>query len=208
LTNKHPYKFLAKVLTFLFILGGSLNSNGQVFEKEILDTLPTLSLEQALKEDPLKVYKLSLRKNKLKEFPEEVYQFKNLQVLDISKNKISYFPRKLTVFSYLQELNFSNNNISSIPKEIGKIPHLKKLILNQNKLTSLPPEISQLNNLVFLDVWGNDIGFLPAEITKLKETLKEIDMRVILMSNEEHKKIQDLLPDTKIHFSKSCNCGF
>ncbi len=60
----------------------------------------------------------------------------------------------------------------------------------------------------FLDVWGNDIGFLPQEIQALSETLKEVDMRVILMSNEEHKKIKELLPNTKIHFSKSCNCGF
>ncbi len=51
-------------------------------------------------------------------------------------------------------------------------------------------------------------GFLPPEIESLSETLKEIDMRVILMSPEEHKKIKELLPQTKIHFSKSCNCGF
>jgi Leucine-rich repeat (LRR) protein len=179
-----------------------------VIEKAALDTIKEVSLEKALMMDPLKVYKLSLKKMKLTELPEEIYQFKNLQTLDASRNKLIYFPRKMTEFPYLQELDFSNNKIPSIPKELGMLTELKTLILNQNKLAALPPEISNLKKLTFLDVWGNDIGFLPEEIELLSETLKEIDMRVILMSPEEHRKIKELLPKTKIHFSKSCDCGF
>ena len=41
-----------------------------------------------------------------------------------------------------------------------------------------------------------------------EDNLEEIDMRVILMSKAEHKKIKELLPKTKIRFSKSCQCGF
>jgi len=44
--------------------------------------------------DPLKVYKIRLKKQKLEELPEELYQFKNLQYLDISKNKLKHFPKK------------------------------------------------------------------------------------------------------------------
>ena len=208
MTNKLQYKFLVRLLPILLSIGTTTSYHAQVLTDEALDTIKVLNLEQALKKDPLQVYKLSLKKMKLREFPEEIYQFKNLQTLDVSKNKLIYFPRKITVFPYLQELDFSNNKISSIPKELGELIELKKLIVNQNDLTSLPPEISNLKKLIFLDVWGNDIGFLPPEIESLKETLKEIDMRVILMSNEEHKKIKELLPETKIHFSKSCNCGF
>lgn len=207
LTEKLPYKFLINILIaiLLFI---SVKTNAQAFEKEALDTINELTLEQALKIDPLKVYKLSLKKMKLNELPEEIYQFKNLQTLDVSRNKLIYFPRKITVFPFLQELNFSNNKIPSVPEELGQLTELRILILNQNELTALPAEISNLTKLTFLDVWGNDIGFLPPEIEQLSETLKEIDMRVILMSPEEHKRIKELLPKTKIHFSKSCNCGF
>ena len=42
----------------------------------------------------------------------------------------------------------------------------------------------------------------------LSETLEEIDMRVIFMSKKEHKVIKELLPNTKIRFSKACDCGF
>lgn len=208
LTKKLLYSFLAKILPAFIFISISLEVNAQAFEKEALDTIKELTLEQALKIDPLKVYKLSLKKMKLNELPEEIYNFKNLQTLDASRNKLIYFPRKISVFPYLQELNFSNNKIPSIPEELGLLTELKTLILNQNELTSLPSEISNLKKLTFLDVWGNDIGFLPAEIELLSGSLKEIDMRVILMSPEEHKKIKELLPETKIHFSKSCNCGF
>lgn len=208
MTKKLPYKYLIKsIFVFLFYLYNT-SFKAQPFNKETLDTIKEVTLEEALKMNPNEVYRLNLKKMKLNELPEEIYQFINLQTLDASRNKILFFPRKITVFPYLQILNLSNNRIPSVPKEIGNLIYLRELILNQNELTYLPKEISNLKKLTFLDVWGNDIGFLPPEIELLSETLKEIDMRVILMSLDEHKKIKELLPNTKIHFSKSCNCGF
>ena len=198
-------------LSFTLVLTGLLvtpSTFAQVFDYKALDTLPEYTLEQALKKDPLTVYRLNLKKQKLTDLPEEIAQFKNLQSLNISKNKLSHFPSVIFKFINLQRLDVSDNKITSIPKEIGGLVHLKRFSANETEIASLPAEISQLKELFYLDIWGTNIASFPDEIEQLKETLKEIDMRVIMMSNAEHQKIKDLLPLTKIHFSKSCNCGF
>lgn len=208
MTKKRPYKYLSKINIVIILLLCSFTSNAQVLDSFAIDTVPTYTLARALKQDPLKVYKLNLKKTKLSEIPEEVYQFKNLNALDISRNKLKEFPKRISEFQYLQELNISGNKIEVITKELGLLLHLKKFEANQNGLVSIPPEIKFLKKLEFIDLWGNDIGSLPYEITELQMSLKEIDMRVILMSKAEHDKIKSLLPNTKIKFSKSCNCGF
>lgn len=208
MTKNKLYKFYPKLIVIVIALISFFNANSQVLDSIAIDTAKTYSLTSALKQDPLKVYRLNLKKQKLSEIPEEVYQFKNLNVLDLSKNKIKEFPKRIGEFKYLQELNISRNKIEVVTKELGQLKHLKKFEANQNGLVSIPPEIRNLKKLEFMDLWGNDIGALPYQITELRHTLKEIDMRVILMSKQEHKKIQGLLPNTKIRFSKSCNCGF
>lgn len=207
MTKKRSYKFLVKwvIITASFFTS---SAHGQVLDSFALDTVPTYTLTRALKQDPLKVYKLNLKKLKLSEIPEEVYQFKNLNVLDISKNKLKTFPVRIGEFEYLQELNISGNKIEIVTKELGNLVHLKEFSANQNGIVSIPPEIKNLKKLKYMDLWGNDLGSLPIEIKELRNTLLEIDMRVILMSKREHEKIKSLLPNTKIKFSKSCNCGF
>ncbi len=204
MTNKISYKYLASVLLILF----TINANAQLLDSIAFDTVPTYNLQQALKQDPLKVYKLSLKKMKLSELPSEILKFKNLQSLDIQKNKFKIFPTNITAFKYLQELNISTNRIQIITKELGQLIHLRDFTANSNQIVSLPKEIRYLKKLKYIDIWGNDIGSLPYEIRDLKDNLIEIDMRVILMSKDENNKIKTLLPNTKIRFSKSCNCAF
>jgi len=202
------YKFYPKLILTLLVFSFAFNSNAQLLDSIAMDTVPTYTLARALKQDPLKVYKLNLKKQKLTEIPEEVYKFKNLNTLDLSKNKLKEFPKKIGEFKYLQELNISGNKIEVVTKELGQLKHLKRFEANQNGLVSIPAEIRHLKKLEFMDLWGNDIGALPYQITELRHNLKEIDMRVILMSKDEQKKIQGMLPNTKIRYSKSCNCGF
>lgn len=208
--KKKHYKFLiSRISIIILIVTITNNGYSQLLDSIAIDTVPTFSLKKALQQkDPTTVYKLSLKKLKLNDLPKEIYQFKNVQHLDISKNKLKEFPKEIAQFKYLQILNISSNKIEIIPEELGQLIYLKEFYANQNKIVSIPPEIKHLKKLNYLDLWGNDIGVLPYEISELKNSLKEIDMRVILMSVKEHKKIKELLPDTKIRFSKSCDCGF
>lgn len=202
--NKTSYKFLVSLL-FLFF---GINVKCQLLDAIAFDTVPTYNLQQALQQNPLNVYKLSLKKMKLTELPPEILQFKHLQYLDLKKNKLKTFPKEIANFNYLQELNISANKIEIVTKELGQLIHLKKFIANSNQIVSLPKEIKNLKKLTFIDIWGNNIGTLPYEISALQDNLLEIDMRVIIMSKEESKKIRALLPNTKIRFSKSCDCTF
>lgn len=204
MTRIKLYKFSTSLLFVLF----SINAKAQLINFEALDTFPTYTLEQALKQDPLKVYKLSLKKMKLSELAPEIFHFKNLQSLDLQKNKLKEFPEKIGTFKYLQELNITANKIEVITNEIGQLHNLKRFLAGSNEILSIPSEIKKLKELVYLDLWGNNIGSLPIEIQELKNSLKEIDMRQIQMNKEEHQKIQELLPNTKIKFSQACNCGF
>ena len=204
------YKSLIKcLLSGCFTITILSNVNAQLLDSVAFDTVPTYSLTKALKvEDPMKVYKLSLKKMKLTELPPEIFQFKNLQSLNIAGNRFKVFPANIVEFKYLQELNISNNKIEIVTKELGELIYLKRFIANQNDIVTIPSEIKHLHKLKYLDLWGNNIGILPHEIGELENSLEEIDMRVILMSDAEHKVIQGLLPHTKIRFSKSCSCGF
>ena len=55
-------------------------------------------------------------------------------------------------------------------------------------------------------MWSNELVKIPDEISQLT-SLKEVDLRVIQLSDREKERISGLLPNTKVHFSNSCNCG-
>lgn len=158
-------------------------------------------------QNPDKVYKLNLRKQKLKEIPKDIFKFKNLQELNVSKNKLESLPENLDSLKYLEVINASDNNIDTIYPSIGNFPKLKKLILNQNIIAHLPSTIGNLTEMYFLDMWGNEITEFPKEIAQLQTTLKVLDLRVINIHDDKQEAISKLLPNTKIFFSLSCNCN-
>jgi len=163
------------------------------------------TIEEALK-NPDAVIKLELRKSKLKEFPKEIFQFKNLQYLDLSKNNIKEIPEDIAKLTNLQHLSLSKNSLESIPMEIGELVNLYYLNLNQNDIGAIPPQIGKLVNLRNLDLWSNNISVFPDEMKGMTK-LKLMDLRVILIPDAEQARIQSLLPNTKIHFSPYCKCA-
>lgn len=197
--------YLKRIALLCLVLSSSF-VHSQMLDSMALSLAPTYTnLEEALK-DPQKVYKLSLRKNKLKKIPAEITSLKNLQILDLTKNSIKVIPSEIGELKNLQTLNLSRNDIEALPKEIAKLSKLRYLNISRNELSSLPIEIAELMNLETLDLWSNNIDIFPAEMSKMKK-LKTLDLRVITMSDPKQKKIQELLPNTKIYFSNSCKCA-
>jgi Leucine-rich repeat (LRR) protein len=180
-------------------------AQNQLLDSLTLDTLTAYTnLEQALK-SPEKVVKLVLRRNKLKTFPIEIFQFTNLQYLDLSKNNIKEIPSQIGTLKDLQYFSISKNGLEKFPSQIGDLTNLYYLNGNQNELTDLPPEIGQLKNLRNLDLWDNNIDMLPDEIKNCKK-LKTLDLRAIMISDAKQDQIHSLLRHTKIYFSPSCKC--
>ena len=191
------------MLIFMF---PALHGKAQLLDSASLSLEPVFeSIEEALK-DPDKVFRLHLIKQKLTEVPKEIYQFKNLQELDLSKNRIKELQDTIGSLANLQILNLSKNNLELLPAAIGKLCNLKKLIVNQNSLTALPVAIGDLKNLLVLDLWSNDISFFPDSLADLKK-LRYMDLQVILINGDEQRKIQDMLPNTIIKFSPDCHCS-
>ena len=164
------------------------------------------SLSVALTNPDL-VYRLNLSKRKLKVFPADILKLKNLVELDLSHNRIDSLPKEIGSLTNLQHLNISNNNLSQLPDEIGNLLALTYLGLNRNVIEALPATIGNLENLEVLELWDNELGAIPEEITKCKK-LKVLELRGILFSDEEHARIDSLMPDVRVYMSPSCNCKY
>ena len=176
----------------------------QLLDSLTLDTLTGHSnLQEALK-NPDAVVKLVLRRQHLKSFPKEILRFKNLQYLDISKNSIDELPDSIGILTDLQYFACSKTGLKRLPKEIGKLTNLTYLNLNQNDLETLPHQIGNLDKLEYLDLWSNNFEEYPS-FSGLK-SLRVLDLRNILISDEVQTSIQNQLPKTKVYMSPSCKC--
>jgi Leucine-rich repeat (LRR) protein len=172
-----------------------------------LDTMAAYTdLATALKE-PEKVVKLVLRRQHYKAFPAEIWQFPNLQYLDLSKNQITEFPDSLGKLKNLQVLHLSKNKIESLPREIGDLTNLVILDVNQNEVINIPPQIGKLKKLRYLDLWSNNISTFPDELKELQNNLQILDLRVILINYDTQDRIRKMLPKTTIYFSPPCHCN-
>jgi leucine-rich repeat protein SHOC2 len=197
-------------LTFLslILLMVSLGIHAQSYNIEALesDIYQYTSLEEALAAPHDSVYSLKL-KGRLKHIPPEVLtSFPNLQLLDLSKNRIREIPPAIGLLKKLKKLILFKNLIETLPPEFGDLSELQMLIINQNELVSLPMEISKLKKLRYLDMWSNNITVLPRSMIEMP-ALEEVDLRVIVMTQNEQEAIKETLPNVKIQMDQHCNCG-
>jgi Leucine-rich repeat (LRR) protein len=193
--------FVISILLFLFCTASTVTA--QVLN----DTTYIYRSIASAMETPDKVFRLNLIKKQYSSFPQEIFQFINLQELDLSKNKITNIPKDIEKLKHLRKLNLSYNKLDSLPNEIGNLPDLVYLGLNRNKIEELPVSIGNLENLEVLELWDNELYTIPDEIGNLKK-LKILELRGILFSNEEGARIDSLLPNTKVMMSPTCNCKF
>jgi hypothetical protein len=190
-----------------------------VFFLAVFSLASLFGYSQTIPAEPVKVYRsfgeglqkpdsvfiLDLSKQKRKFIPEEVRQFKNLRYLRLSKNDLKELPPWIGDLQELRRLDLSNNRLRSLPPEIGSLKHLTYLGLNRNLIENLPPEIGNLVALEELELWDNELERVPDEVKHLHQ-LKVFDLRGILFSAEEQRRVQSLLPDTDVLFSPPCNC--
>lgn len=198
-------KYYATILLIFAIL--TFNSNAQNNELLDIKSLTELKAEENLSKANAQTIKLSLKKQKLKTIPTEVYDFVDLQYLDLSKNNIDSISPHIKNLKNLQVLYLNKNKIYSIPAELYELSNLKIISLNSNDVNYISPSIQKLLQLEILDLWNTNVTSLPEQITRL-EKLKEIDLRGISMNPTQQQQILDLLPNVKILLSAPCNCGF
>lgn len=193
-----------KKLLFVLFLGVTCFATSAQEKGDVDYIFRSLS---AAKENPEMVYHLKLSKKKLEEFPENLNQFKNLKTLDLSKNKISMLPAEIGELQNLEQLNFERNKIYSLPPQIKKLKNLEVLLLARNDIEKIPAEIAELASLKKLDLWSNNIKEIHPAIKKL-QGLETLDLQGMLIEDEVKKELIEWLPETTIHFSGGCDCGF
>lgn len=188
------------ILTLLICLLGISPAQAQdklLSNKKLKRQQTYTNLEEALA-NPSAVYKLKLggKENMLKEIPAEVFQFKNLQELDLSANRLSGIPNELFTLTNLQRLDISFNEISEIPAGIKQLTNLKVFVGTGCRLVTLPAEMGQLQNLEEIDLFANHIKTLPPEMAKLTN-LKKINLIKTGITPEELQKIKVMLPNVE-----------
>jgi Leucine-rich repeat (LRR) protein len=192
-------------IILIFFVVVFCSGKAQLLDSLTLDTLtPYTSIAEGLK-NPDKVIKLVLRKEHLKTIPKEVFQFKNLQYLDLAKNNIKEIPDSIELLTQLQYLDISKNTLQSLNGKIGKLTNLFYLNLNNNEFSVLPTTMGNLVNLRVLDLWSNNLDEFPENLKNMR-SLKVLDLRAILIPDDKQRYILSLFPNTKVHLSPSCNC--
>lgn len=127
-----------------------------------------VSLEKAL-QTPDKVIKLDLWSAHLQEFPNEIFQFKNLQALNLNFNQLRSLPSEIYQLKYLQELRLGHNLLTAYPKSLEKLPFLRVLDLHGNQLKQIPASVGQLKKLEELYLHENQLVIIHANWTHLRQ---------------------------------------
>lgn len=98
--------------------------------------------------------------------PQEIYQLKHLESLNLTLNHLTTLPQEMSKLVNLEHLDLTRNNFESFPN-ILYTPSLRSLNLSCNAITNIHPEINQLTKLRELNLDFNDITSLPHAILDL-----------------------------------------
>ncbi|XP_046660905.1 leucine-rich repeat-containing protein 40-like isoform X2 [Homalodisca vitripennis] len=124
---------------------------------------------------PANVVELHLPNIGLAGLPENIFELKNLKILDLSQNHIDWLPESFGKLSSLEELIISKCNVTYLPENFNQISSLKKLLLDHNKLTDVRNELTGLLELKWLDLYDNMLEEFPIPLENLM-ALEKLDV--------------------------------
>jgi len=165
----------------------------------------TFTWEEAQQTDPLLVTRLSLRKMKLTELPEELKKYKNLQLLDLSKNRLKELPLYFIEFDSLRILKIEQNKMPRFPVAVCQLVRLEELWAYDNYFTGMPNCIGNLKHLRIIDLSDNLIESLPEELAQLPR-LEKLLLNGMTLNKYFQKSWSEKLPKVKIEFGQPCDC--
>ena len=89
------------------------------------------------KSDFLKVKHISLRWNRLKSLPNELFNLVQLEILELNNNALEALPSEIGNLKKLKQLNLNINSLKTLPKEIVNLKRLEVLNIKNNKYLEL-----------------------------------------------------------------------
>lgn len=106
---------------------------------------------------------IKLHDNNLTEFPPELKDMEQLQVIDLSRNNITELSGVVGKCNNLTKLILNSNNLTDI-SEVTKAKSLIVLHAEKNNIQEIPPALKELRDLQSLNLGHNKITELPEEI--------------------------------------------
>ncbi len=150
------------------------------------------------------VIAINLTKGKMKEFPSDLLEYKNLQHLIISKTPLKSV-EGIEQLKKLKTLKLDKLDLLYFPKEVTSLVNLEELTISRIEFPSIPSQIGNMGSLRFIDFYGSAITSLPEEIQYLNK-LERFDLSGIALNVKEQKAIKELLPNVKVRMDAPCNC--
>lgn len=137
------------------------------------------------------VVKLNLSGRNLKSFPENIFDYPNLEKLVLSNNKINVIPKEILKLKKLKVLDLANNEISVLHSAVFKLPKLRTLNVYGNYIKKFPKQVME-SGVRKIIVGNNPIESV--ELEKLREKLEVVSTKVILVDNDGEEPIMELKP--------------
>ncbi|MBS2100546.1 leucine-rich repeat domain-containing protein [Carboxylicivirga linearis] len=89
--------------------------------------------------------------------PEEVFQFKHLQQLDLRNNNLIELPQEINQLKGLNTLDIRHNQLKDLSINLSKLLNLEKLYLANNLFECIPTVLAHLEALWLIDFSENQI---------------------------------------------------
>lgn len=114
----------------------------------------------------VKLKKLAIPLNKVRNFPTSIGEMKSLQFLDAHFNELRGLPKSIGKLSNLEVLNLGSNfsDLKELPDTIGDLTSLGELDVSNNQITELPMTFGRLDKLVKLNIDQNPLVVPPKKV--------------------------------------------
>lgn len=186
-------KFILAIISLLYINTGFSQETVRYYKLEELPNAPIDS-----------VFAIDLKKMSLTEIPEIIFQFKNLQYLNLSKNKLTT-AKGLEVFKQLKWLSLDKNKLTYFPIGICQLTNLEDLKISRNDIEVIPICIEYCQKLKNVELWSTMITGLPEEMTRIS-TIRMIDFTGIQINVKRQEQLRNMFPKAKLILDPPCNC--
>jgi Leucine-rich repeat (LRR) protein len=165
----------------------------KLFTLEKLYELPTFRYMERAMENPEEVYKVAFVKRNYKKVPDEIYQFKYLNILELTLNEINYLPRYVGDMIYLQDLYMASNNFKDIPDHVYELPNLKRISFADNEITEIPEKLIAKEGIEEVYLGKNDISEIPPSLFEMKDLkVLQLDRCLLTYLSPDIAKLQTL----------------
>lgn len=148
----------------------------------------------------VKLKKLLIPLNKVRNFPTSIGEMKSLQFLDAHFNELRGLPKSIGKLTNLEVLNLGSNfsDLKELPDTIGDMTNLRELDVSNNQIQQLPLTFGRLDKLTKLNIDQNPLVIPPKEVVEegigaVKVYMAQRWFDMLVEEEEKNKREQEAL---------------